>query len=66
MVSFSIITFEHRLLLIDTIVQKLNQLRERMKKAWKEDDLFENHFRDWISKLEKLKEFKTDTLSNNI
>jgi hypothetical protein len=32
-----------------------------MKKAWEE-----NEFRDWPSKLEKLKELKTDILSNNI
>jgi hypothetical protein len=37
-----------------------------MKKNWEEDDICENHFQDWKSKLEKLKELKTDTLSSNI
>jgi hypothetical protein len=51
---------------IDTITQELNQLKEQIKQAREEDDFFENDLRDWTLKLDKLKELKTTTLSNNI
>ncbi len=44
----------------------MNQLKEQIKQAREEDDFFENDLRDWTLKLDKLKELKTTTLSNNI
>jgi len=41
-------------------------LKEQIKQAREEDDFFENDLRDWTLKLDKLKELKTTTLSNNI
>lgn len=53
-------------LFLETIVERLEELKNEIKKAREDEDFFESNIREWSAVLEQLKVIKSDTSSRTI